>query len=189
MNRVFVDVDTLNDFFANGTLPVPNADEIRPVLAKITELAKDEKIPVLKFNDSHDGREPEMSINGGPFPFHCMKETSGAACIIETANNRAKVFEKRTYDAFDRNLGNPDLEEWLKKNKVTESWVYGLVGNICVEAAVMGLLRHGIRVYVFQNAVTWMDMENGIFCEGADNKEQSIKRMQKAGAHFAVAKL
>jgi len=186
---VFVDVDTLNDFFANGALPVPNADEIRSVLKNLTELAKDKKIPVLKFNDSHDGREPEMNVNGGPFPLHCMKETSGAACIRETANNKAKVFTKRTYDAFDRNLGNPEIDEWLTKNNVTEAWVYGLVGNICVEAAVMGLLRRGIRVYVFENAVTWMDLEKGIFCEGADNKELSVKRMRAAGASFAVAKL
>ena len=189
MNRVFVDVDTLNDFFANGNLPVPNADEIRPVLAKLTKLAKDEKIPVLKLNDCHDGTEPEMSQNGGPFPLHCMKETTGAASIIETANNKAKVFEKRTYDAFDRNLGNPDIEDWLKNNKVTEAWVYGLVGNICVEAAVMGLLRRGIKVFVFENAVAWMELENGIFCKGIDNKELSVKRMREAGAHFAVAKL
>jgi nicotinamidase/pyrazinamidase len=189
MNRVFVDVDTLNDFFADGALPVPNADKIRPVLKSLTVLAKNEKIPVLKLCDCHDGTEPEMICNGGPFPLHCMKGTEGAACIRETANNKAIVFEKRTYDVFDKNLGNPDIVEWLMANDITEAWVYGDVGNICVEAAVIGLLRRNIKVYVFENAVIWMDLENGIFCQGPDNKEQSVKRMIKAGAHMAVAKL
>jgi len=189
MSRVFVDVDTLNDFFDGGALPVPNADEIKPVLAKITKLAKDEKIPVLKFNDSHDGSEPEMECNGGQFPLHCIKESEGAAGIRETANKKAIIFPKQTYDVFDKDLGNKKIAKWLEDNDVTEAWVYGIVGNICVEAAVMGLLNNGIKVYIFENAVTWMELEQGIFRNGPDNKEHSVKRMRKAGAHFAQAKL
>jgi len=178
--KVFVDVDTVNDFFANGALPVPNADTIRPILAKITILAKEDKIPVLKFNDCHDGKEPEMIPTGGPFPLHCLKETSGAASIIETANNKAVVFEKRTYDAFDRNLGNPDIEGWLNKNNITEAWVYGVTTDWCVRAAVLGLCKRGIRTYVFENAIMGIDDK-----ASADAK----KDMRAAGALFAVAKL
>ena len=183
--KVFVDVDTLNDFFEGGALPVPNADEIRPTLQKLTKLAKEQKIPVLKLCDAHDGTEPEMIGNGGPFPLHCLNETEGAATLRETAHAKAIVFEKQTYDAFT----NPALEEWLKKNKVTEAWVYGVVGNICVEAAVTGLRKLGITTYVFENAVTWMDMEAGVFCQGADDKETSVKRLRALGAHLAQVKL
>lgn len=187
--KVFVDVDTLGDFFEGGALPVPDADEIRPTLAKITKFAKSQKIPILKFNDSHDGTEPEMKANGGPFPSHCMSGTEGAASIRETSCKNAVIFEKQTYDVFDSSLGNKKVNTWLKENKVTEAWVYGVVGNICVEAAVMGLLKRGIRVYIFKNAITWMDMEKGIFCNDIDNREKSITRMKKAGALVAVAKL
>ena len=183
--KVFVDVDTLNDFFEGGALPVPNAEEIREVLGKLTKLSKEQKIPVLKFCDSHDGSEPEMISNGGPFPYHCMKETEGSATIRETAHKRAIVFEKQTYDAFT----NPAVEKWLTKNKVTEAWVYGVVGNICVESAVKGLRNLGIKTYVFENAVTWMDMEDGVFCNGVDNKEQSVKRIRKMGAVLAQSKI
>jgi len=187
--RVFVDVDTLGDFFVGGALPVKDADKIRQPLAGLTKLAKDQKITVLKFNDCHDGSEPEMVKNGGPFPLHCIDETDGAASIRETGNKKAIIFEKQTYDVFDETLGNNKIDAWLKDNKVIEAWVYGLIGNICVEAAVNGLLKRGIKVYVFENAVTWMAMEQGIFCNGIDSKDQSMKRMRKAGAHFAQAKL
>jgi len=183
--KVFVDVDTLNDFFEGGALPVPNADEIKPILKKLTKLAKEQKIPVLKLCDAHDGTEPEMIGNGGPFPLHCLNETEGAATLRETAHSKAIVFEKQTYDGFT----NPALEIWLTKNKVTEAWVYGVVGNICVEAAVTGLRKLGITTYVFENAVTWMDLEDGVFQSGPDNKENSIKRLHNMGAMMAQAKI
>ncbi len=178
--KVFVDVDTLGDFFEGGALPVPDADEIRPTLEKITKFAKSQKIPVLKFNDSHDGTEPEMKANGGPFPRHCMIDTEGAASIRETSCKNALIFEKQTYDAFDTKLGNKKIDGWLKENKVTEAWVYGVATDWCIKAAVLGLLKRGIRVYVFKNAI-----------KGIDEKasKQAIDEMKKAGALMAVAKL
>ena len=182
MKRVFVDVDTQCDFMnEDGALYVPGAEEIKPVLKKLTKLAKDEKIPVLKTMDWHEPNDKEFT----QFPPHCVKETGVAATIRETANTKAIVFEKQTYDAFT----NPALEEWLKKNKVTEAWVYGVVGNICCEAAVTGLRKLGITTYVFENAVTWMDMEAGVFCQGEDNKDKSVERLRALGAHLAQVKL
>jgi len=185
--KIFVDIDTLTDFFGGGALEVPGADAIRPVLKGLTKFAKETGTPIIKFNDEHDGTEPEMSCNGGPFPLHCLKDTEGAMGIIETATKKATIFPKQCYDVFDKTLGNKNIVDWLKNKKVTDSYVYGLCGNICIEAAVVGLLKLGINVNVFGNAVVWMDLDQGIFCEGTDNKEQSIKRMRKAGAHFAKA--
>jgi len=188
--KIFVDVDTQGDFVnPDGALAVPNAETIRPILANLTKLAKDQDIPIIKTMDEHDGSEPEMSCNGGPFPLHCMEGTEGQASIIETGTKKAKIFTKKCYNVFDEKLGNPYIANWLRDNKVTEAWVYGLVGNICVEAAVMGLVGHGIKTFVFENAVVWMDLDEGIFVKGPDNKEQSVARMRKAGAIFAQARL
>jgi nicotinamidase/pyrazinamidase len=191
VKKLFVDVDTQCDFMdENGALYVPGAMEIRETLAKLTKLAKsDNKITLMKTMDRHDGSEPELKSNGGPFPPHCMAGTEGQAGIIETSANKANAFIKQCYDVFDDKLGNNYIAEWLEDEKFDEAWVYGVVGNICVEATVMGLLSFGIRVYVFENAVTWMDLEEGIFCKGPDNKEQSMKRMREAGVLFATAQL
>jgi nicotinamidase/pyrazinamidase len=178
--RVMIDVDTLNDFFEGGALPVPSANEIRPMLKKLTKLAKDEKIPVLKICDAHDGTEPEMLVNGGMFPLHCLKETEGAATIRETAHSKAIVFEKQTYDVFDKKLGNKNFEKWLTDNKVTESWVYGVATEICVKAAVLGLRKLGITTYVFKDAIKGIDEKN---------VEKAIQEMKNAGALFAESKI
>lgn len=186
MKKAIMLVDCQNDFFPpNGALAVPNADVIQPILAKITEMAKEDNILLIKTMDCHDTNDPEFKV----FPPHCVAETTGQASIFECAANKAVVFNKKTYDVFHPELGSQEIDGWLKKNKVTEVFVAGLVGNICVEAAVTGLLHRGIKVYVFENAVVWMNLEAGIFCKGADNKEQSVKRMREAGAHFAVAKI
>jgi len=190
MNKIFVDVDTQGDFVDdNGALAVPNAGTLRPIWKKLTMLAKDQNIPLLKTMDEHDGTEPEMLAAGGPFPPHCLEGTEGQASIIETGTKKAIIFPKKCYDVFDKTLGNPNFAEWIAINEVTEAWVYGIAGNICVESVVMGLLKRGIKTLVFENAVMWMDLEQGIFCQGPDNKEQSMKRMRKAGAQFVQARL
>jgi len=178
-------VDCQDDFFGGGALEVPNAEEIRPVLKKLMKLAKDEKIPVLKTMDAHVANDPEFTT----FPPHCIKETNGQASIVECSCTKAIVFEKATYDVFDKKLGSPNIESYLKDNNITEVWIAGVVGNICVEAAVTGLRKLGITTYVFENAVTWMDMEAGVFCQGADDKETSVKRLRALGAHLAQVKL
>lgn len=183
--KAFLFVDCQQDFFGNGALEVPNADEIRPVLKKLTKLAQDEKIPVMKTMDAHVQNDPEFNT----FPPHCIKETTGQASIVECSCKKAVIFEKATYDIFDKKLGSPNIESYLKDNNITEVWVAGIVGNICVEAAVRGLRNLGITTYVFRNAVTWMDLEQGIFCEGEDNEQKSKQRMHELGAMLAYAAL
>jgi nicotinamidase/pyrazinamidase len=176
MKKIIVLVDCQNDFFGGGALVVPNADEIRPVLAKITKMAKEDNIPLIKTMDCHDVNDTEFKV----FPPHCVVETSGQASIVECAANKAVIFNKKTYDVFHPELGSLEIDEWLKKNKVKEAWVAGVATDWCVKAAVIGLCKHGIKVYVFENAIM-----------GIDEKacEESKKEMRAAGASFAVAKL
>jgi hypothetical protein len=60
----------------------------------------------------------------------------------------------------------------------------GVVGNICIESAAVGLRNLGIEVYIFENGTMWMDLEKGIFCEGPDNKEKSMIRLKNIGCSF-----
>jgi len=89
--KIFYDVDTQNDFMnKNGALYVPDAEIIGVNLAKLTDYAKENFIPVLGSVDRHFGtleykkREGELQIWKGPFPNHCMKDTNGELKIYET---------------------------------------------------------------------------------------------------------
>jgi nicotinamidase/pyrazinamidase len=179
--KIFAFIDVQHDFMnKNGALYVPGAENIKPTIAKLNDLAKSENIPVIMTRDWHDGSEPEMKENGGPFPQHCIIDSDGATIIIEASNKKAKIFDKRAYDVFDKNLGNKEIVDWLKKNDVTEAWVAGVATDYCIKAAVLGFLKYGIATYVFENAIRGVDQKTS---------EMAIKEMKKAGAHFAVAKL
>ena len=175
--KAIVLVDCQQDFFPpNGALAVPESDTIRPVLAKITKMAKEDNIPIIKTMDCHDTNDPEFKV----FPPHCVEGTEGQASIVECAANKAVVFNKKTYDVFHNELGSQEIDGWLKKNKITEVWVAGVCTEICVLATVKGLCKRGITTYVFQNAIHYLKKEDG---------EKAIKEMKEFGAHFAVAKL
>lgn len=177
MNKVFVDVDTQCDFMnPGGALYVPGAEQIKEVLAKITKLAKDEKIPILKTFDCHIPNDKEFEI----FPPHCIDGTVGQASIRETSSNNAVKFDKSTYNIFDKKLGNSNFEKWLVDNKIKTAYVYGVATDYCVKEAVIGLCKMGITTYVFENAIAGVT---------AETTEIAKKEMRKAGALLAIAKL
>jgi len=91
MKTIFWDVDTQDDFMnSSGRLYVPNAEEIKPNLKRLTQYAKKHKIPVLGSVDRHFGtkkyehREGELERYGGPFPDHCVADTKGELKIEKT---------------------------------------------------------------------------------------------------------
>lgn len=185
MTTVFGFIDIQADFMnSNGALYVPNAETIKPTIKKLINFAESRDCPIFFTQDQHDGTESEMAKNGGVFPLHCLKNTEGAQNIPEADNHGAVFFEKKCYDVFNGKQGNNRIVQWLKDNNVTNCYISGVVGNICVEAACIGLRKLGINVYIFEEAVVWMDLENGIFCEGIDNKEKSVKRLRDIGCHF-----
>jgi nicotinamidase-related amidase len=183
MNKsMFICVDCQNDFFDGGLLPVPNANSIRKNIKKLIEFARERKIPVIYTQDNHSPNDPELKI----FPSHCISETYGQQNIKEAEIGIGeKVFTKNTYDVFT----NKDFKEYINNNQVKDCYLFGLVGNICLEAAAIGLRKLDINVYIFENVTVWMDMDKGIFCEGPDNKELSVKRLHEVGCHLVQCKL
>ena len=186
-------VDCQNDFMnADGALPVPDTDKIRGKLAEIRRFAADNNIQVFFTQDAHDGTEPEMVAQGGPFPPHCIIGTPGQGNIDEVPLDMAAnlppmtdqivpmLFTKRCYDVFDPDLGNGNIEEWLKLTSIDKVYVVGVVGNICVQAAAIGMAQRGIDVTIWDDAVVFMDL-------GPDNNAgKSWEKMAAAGVGFGL---
>lgn len=172
-------IDVQKDFMnKDGALYVPGAEIIKEKIKKLVQDIRDTTAPIFFTADEHDGTEPEMAQNGGLFPLHCIKGTEGQKNIEEADPTGFSIFTKRCYDVFDKDLGNSNIDSWLKENKITAVWLAGVVGNICVEAAAIGLLKRGIKVYLMSDHIVWMDL-------GVDNnKETSIKKLRELGAMF-----
>ncbi len=169
---LFWNVDTQNDFVSSdGKLYVPDGELIKPILANITNFAKENEITVVNTADWHFSDSEELSDSPdyiNTFPEHCMANTIGAELISETKpdsydtivawdshwdgkiEGRNILIQKDKFDVF---IGNPYTNRVLLALNPDIVYVYGVVTEICVNHAVMGLLDQGIEVVVFKDAI------------------------------------
>jgi nicotinamidase/pyrazinamidase len=176
-NWLFWNVDTQIDFvYPRGKLYVQGAEELRPQWKELTGLAKENSIRVVNTADYHYPNSPELDSSPdfiNTFPEHCMAGTRGADYIRETDPEDSIIFdwdkeylitpelfnseEHRNFiirkDAFDVFDGNPMTDTILKQLKPDTVVVYGVTTNVCVDAAVKGLVKKVNKVYVITDAI------------------------------------
>ncbi len=154
MRTVFFDIDTQIDFmYPAGSLYVPGAEEILPVIAMLNQKAP----AVVSTMDAHTEDDPEFRI----YPHHCVAGTDGqrkpAATLIGDAS-RQFFLPKRTLDCFE----TTELEPLLAQLGADAFVVYGVVTEICVRCAAFGLLQRGKSVAIVRDAVKALDKHQAI---------------------------
>jgi nicotinamidase/pyrazinamidase len=171
---LFWNVDTQVDFMEpDGKLYAPGAENIKPVLKKLTDLAAAHEIQVVNTADFHYADSVELSDNPDfiqTFPQHCMANTLGAEYVAETSPENPVIFDwNKDYlsveevktrrnivirkDAFDVFAGNPYTDEIVKMIAPETVVVYGVTTNVCVNDAVQGLAKRVKKVYVVEDAI------------------------------------
>lgn len=174
---LFWNVDTQIDFIEPaGKLYVKGAENLKPVLKKITDFATENHIRVINTCDFHLINSNELSpfpdfVNS--FPEHCMAGTSGAEFIEETRPYLPAIVDWMTHlailpqlanvnqyrnivirkDAFDVFEGNPYTTRILNLINPDKIFVYGVTTNVCVDKAVCGLVELGYKVFVLKDAI------------------------------------
>ena len=167
MKTVFFDVDTQLDFlYAAGALYVPGAEDIVAEVAALNRYAAAHGIPVVSTMDAHTENDPEFRA----WPPHCVAGTAGqqkpAATLLEKRTTipstpedveirdaQQILLEKQSVDCFT----NPNLPALLDHLGADRCVVYGVVTEICVKNAAMGLLKSGRQVTVVTDAVRSLD--------------------------------
>jgi nicotinamidase/pyrazinamidase len=173
--KIFWNVDTQVDFMnSDGKLSVPNAESIKPNLKKLTDFARDNKMLVVSTADWHNHNSKELSKTPDfitTFPEHCMGHDNGAQFIEETTpyddpfvvnwdnetihiptmKGKNNIVIRK--DAFDVFSGNRFTETILHNLHPEEVVVYGVAENVCLNFAVMGLVRRGYKVKVVSDAI------------------------------------
>ncbi len=171
---LFWNVDTQVDFVEpTGKLYVPGAEKLKPIWKLITELAESKGIRVVNTADFHGIDAVEISENPDlitTFPEHCIADTKGAEFVAETnpkdpfvvdwdrkfsfsdfkESSRNLVIRKDVFDVFS---GNPYTNEIVKMINPEIVFVYGVTTNVCVNYAVLGLVKRVGKVYVIRDAV------------------------------------
>jgi nicotinamidase/pyrazinamidase len=167
MKTVFFDVDTQLDFlYPAGALYVPGAESIVAKVAALNRYAAGHSIPVVSTMDAHTENDPEFRA----WPPHCVAGTAGqqkpASTLLdprtaiastlqnfELGDSRQILLEKQSLDCFT----NANLPALLDRLRAECCVVYGVVTEICVKNAAMGLLQSGRRVQVVTDAVRSLD--------------------------------
>jgi nicotinamidase/pyrazinamidase len=167
---IFWDVDTQCDFLLpGGKLYVPGAEQIIPNLGRLTCWAAGHKVLVVSSADAHQPNDPEFA----EYPPHCIIGTIGQRKVPESllaneviipnapVNVPEKlttydqiIIEKQQLDVFS----NPNTDTVLKRlGARLDVVVYGVVTELCVRFAALGLLDRGHQVSLVRDAMQHLD--------------------------------
>lgn len=146
MRTVFFDVDTQIDFlFPAGALYVPGAEAIVPNIARLNRHASSSGIPLISTMDAHSENDPEFVW----YRPHCVAGTVGQKKPESTLAANQIIVPKQHFDCFTA----PELPGILERLQADRYVVYGVVTEICVRYAALGLLKTGRPVALVEDAV------------------------------------
>lgn len=157
-NTAIIIVDMVNGFVKEGPMSSPRIQTIIPAIRELMTQAKEKKLPMLAFADSHN----ESSIEFATYPPHCLVGTSESEIVDE-------LKEVGGYELVLKGSTNgflePAFHNWLKEHPTIEQFiVMGDCTDICVEQFVLTLktyfttLNRPSRIIVPINSVETYDL-------------------------------
>ncbi|MEH1006683.1 bifunctional nicotinamidase/pyrazinamidase [Winogradskyella sp. ECml5-4] len=173
-------IDAQNDFIPNGSLPVPNGNQIIPVINKIQDqfdliIGTQDWHPKdhISFASNHDEKSvfDEIEIHGQPqtlWPNHCVQGTAGAAFHPDLNTDKFEaIFRKGTnktidsYSAFYDNghLKSTGLAGYLKEKGTTQLFLCGLAADICVYFSARDAVKEGFDCFFIEDASKALDKD------------------------------
>jgi nicotinamidase/pyrazinamidase len=171
-------VDVQNDFCAGGSLAVPDADAIVPV---INDLVPRFEHRVFT-RDWHPANHCSFSDNpefvDGSWPAHCVRDTPGAAfCPDLDVPEDAVIVDKATGIDRDAYSGFQDtsLADELRSRGVARVFVCGLATDYCVKTTLLDAVRDGFDAVLIEDACRGIDVPAGTVADAVDE-------MKTAGA-------
>jgi len=180
--RALIIVDIQNDFCPNGALPVPNGDEVIPVVNSIMNefdlvVATKDWHPEnhISFAKNHPGKKVGDVVetkNGIQilWPEHCVQNTYGAEFAKGLLTDRIdKIIYKGTNPEIDSYSGffdnqrknKTELDDYLKSKGVSDIYITGLATDYCVKFTALDGLSLGYKVYVIKDAVRGVNVNKG----------------------------
>lgn len=156
-----IGIDIQRDFCSNGSLAVPNGDEVVAVFNKLAQMPGFSDSVVLT-RDWH----PVDHCSFETWPVHCVQDTVGAKFHPDLdMTNVTKIFSKGTksdtesysgYGADDEDTG---LRTWIGENEFVKFFIVGLATDYCVLATVKDIKEnwYGNKVYLISDGIRGVD--------------------------------
>jgi nicotinamidase/pyrazinamidase len=154
-------VDLQNDFLPGGALAVPGGDQVLHPLNRLIGKFTGKNLPVFATRDWHPEQHVSFQAQGGTWPPHCVRNTSGAEFSPDlklppgaTVISKATSADQDAYSGFE----GTDLHDRLQKLGVERVFVGGLATDYCVLNTVKDALKSGYRVFFLADASRAVNM-------------------------------
>lgn len=168
-------VDVQNDFCPGGALPIAGGDAIIPAINAWIAAATAAGVAIYASRDWHPHVHPSFAAHDGPWPPHCVQDTTGAAfhpqlqlpatTIIVTKGTR---FDEDQNSAFH----HTGLATQLCKHQVRRLWLCGLALDVCVLATALDARAAGFDVHLLADCSCPVSHAGGL---------QAMAQMRAAG--------
>ena len=199
--NVLILIDLQNDFCPGGALPVPDGDQVIPVVNRLQKrfdlvVATQDWHPADhgSFAANHPGKRPGEVIDlaGLPqilWPVHCVQNTPGAALRADLDQTAiARVFQKGTdptvdsYSTFFDNAHRKStgLGEYLKQRGVGDVYLCGLATDYCVKFSALDAVALGFQVYLIADASRGVNLHAG-------DVEKALAEMRTKGVRVVYS--
>lgn len=156
--KFLIIVDPQNDFIEGGSLPVSGARSAMQQLAEFVKNSSAEFSTIFVTQDSHPENHCSFSSNGGIWPVHCVRDSSGFEVFpqlqeVLSGLSNVEYCRKGTdsaveqYSIFSYNGGqitNPDGQKIISAIEKASSptiVVCGIAGDVCVLNTLNDLVK------------------------------------------------
>ena len=156
--KFLIIVDPQNDFIEGGSLPVSGARSAMQQLAEYVRNHAAEFSTIFVTQDAHPENHCSFTANGGIWPVHCVKASSGFEVFpqlqeVLSASDNVEYCQKGTdsgveqYSIFaysDGEITNPDgkkIISVLAKSSSPQIIVCGIAGDVCVLNTLNDLVK------------------------------------------------
>lgn len=157
-------VDVQNDFCPGGALAVAEGNKVVSVLNEYARVFAKAGGKVYATRDWHPADHLSFTKQGGIWPVHCVKDTSGAAFHSDlrlpqatTIISKAQKQDQEAYSGF----GGTDLAQQLRRQGVERLYVGGLATDYCVKSTVLDALKEGFETYFLADGSKGVEVNAG----------------------------
>jgi len=176
-------VDVQRDFCAGGALAVRDGDSVVPKLNRIIDAFARASIPIIFTRDWHPSDHISFKTQGGPWPPHCIKGTSGAKFHPSLYVPRGALIISKGFgtssEAYSGFQGT-DLEKRLKELGVEEILLGGLATDYCIKESALDALGAGLKVDVLEDCIKGVNLRK-------NDSELALREMAARGAELVAS--
>jgi nicotinamidase/pyrazinamidase len=170
-----VAVDVQNDFLPHkGTLPVPDAWKIIPLLNSYIALFHKKGLPIFATRDWHPPDHCSFIDHGGLWPAHCIAETEGASFASELSLPDSTIVISKGVSSYDESYSgfqDTSLNERLMNLRISALFIGGLATEYCVFHTVKDALQLGYAVLLLEDCI------KGVDTSVAEQKKEEMVRL------------